>query len=49
MGIIVVLGVALKLKLCSKTFQAKLYKLHTQPVLLLLPVSLLWLGHIAMD
>jgi hypothetical protein len=49
MGIIVVLGIALKLKLCPKTFLASLYKLHTRPLVLFLLVSLLWLGHITMD
>ena len=49
MGIIVSLGIALKLKLCPKTFRANLYKLHTRPLLLILLVSLLLIGHIAMD
>jgi len=49
MGLLVVLGIILKFKLCPKTFLKNVYKVHTQPLLLLLLISLLLIGHLAMD
>jgi hypothetical protein len=49
MGVIAVLGVVLKFKLCPGSFLRNIYRIHTQPLLLLLAVSLLIIGHISMD
>jgi len=49
MGVITVLGVVLKFKLCPKSFQRNIYRIHTHPLLLLLLVSLLIIGHMSMD
>lgn len=46
---IAVLGVALKFKLCPKSFLRNIYRIHTNPLLLLLVLSLLIIGHISMD
>ncbi len=43
------LGIVLKFKLCPKTLLRNVYKMHTQPVMLLIFVSLLVIGHFAMD
>lgn len=49
MGAIVALGIVLKFKLCSKDFLKNVYKIHTQPVLFLILVSMLVIGHLSMD
>jgi hypothetical protein len=49
MGVIAVLGVVLKFKLCPKSFLRNIYRIHTQPFLLLLVISLLVIGHLSMD
>jgi hypothetical protein len=49
MGGIVALGVVLKLKLCPKDFIINVYKVHTQPVLFLILISMLVIGHLSMD
>jgi hypothetical protein len=49
MGSIVLLGIVLKFKLCPKEFLRNVYKVHTQPVLLLILISLLVFGHLSMD
>lgn len=49
MGAIVVLGIVLKLKLCPQDFLKNVYKLHTQPVLFLILISMLVIGHLSMD
>lgn len=49
MGTVVVLGIVLKFKLCPKPLLRNIYRVHTQPVLLLLLISMLLVGHLAMD
>jgi hypothetical protein len=49
MCVIVALGIILKLRLCPKTLLRSVYKVHTQPVLVLLLVSILVIGHLAVD
>lgn len=49
MGVIVALGIVLKFKLCPKGFLKSVYKTHTQPVLLLILITLLVFGHLSMD
>jgi hypothetical protein len=49
MGAIVALGIALKFKLCPKALLRSVYKVHTQPVLLLIVISMLLIGHLSMD
>ena len=49
MGVIVALGIVLKLKLCPKDLVKSMYKVHTQPVLFLILVSMLVIGHLSMD
>jgi len=49
MGTIVALGIILKFKLCPKAFLRKVYKAHTQPVLFLILISMLVIGHLSMD
>jgi hypothetical protein len=46
---IAVLGVVLKFKLCPKRFLRNIYRIHTNPLLLLLVLSFLIIGHISMD
>jgi len=46
---IVVLGIVLKFKLCPKDFLRNVYKVHTQPVLFLILISMLVVGHLSMD
>lgn len=49
MGAIVALGIVLKFKLCPKDFLKNVYKMHTQPVLFLILISMLVIGHLSMD
>ncbi len=49
MGAIVALGIVLKFKLCHKDFLKNVYKVHTHPVLILILVSMLVIGHLSMD
>lgn len=49
MGGIVALGIVLKFKLCSKDLLKNVYRIHTQPILLLLLIALLMIGHMSMD
>jgi len=49
MSVIVVLGVVLKFKLCPQTLLRRVYSAHTQPVLVLILVSMLMIGHLAVD
>lgn len=49
MGVIVALGIVLKFKLCPKDFLKNVYKIHTQPVLFLILISVLVIGHLSMD
>jgi hypothetical protein len=49
MGTIVALGIILKFKLCPKAFLRNVYKVHTQPVLFLILISMLLIGHLSMD
>ncbi len=49
MGVIATLGIILKFKLCPKAFLRNVYKVHTQPVLLLILISMLLIGHLSMD
>jgi hypothetical protein len=49
MGVIVVLGIVLKFKLCSKDLLRNVYKIHTNPVILIFMISLLLIGHLSMD
>lgn len=49
MGGIAVLGVVLKFKLCPKSILRSIYRIHTNPLLLLLVLSLLIIGHFSMD
>lgn len=49
MGLIVALGIVLKFKLCPKEWLKNVYKVHTQPLLLLIMISMLLIGHLSMD
>ena len=49
MSAVVALGIVLKFKLCPKAFVRNVYKVHTQPVLFLLLISMLLIGHLSMD
>ena len=49
MSIIVGLGILLKFKLCPKTLLRRVYSVHTHPVLALIFVSMLVIGHLAFD
>jgi hypothetical protein len=49
MGAIVSLGIILKFKLCSKELVRNVYRIHTNPVILILMISLLLIGHLSMD
>ncbi len=49
MSVIVGLGIVLKFKLCPKTLLRRVYNAHTQPVLVLILVSILVIGHLAVD
>jgi hypothetical protein len=49
MGVIVVLGIVLKFKLCPKAFLRNVYKVHTHPLLFLILISMLLFGHLSMD
>ncbi|MDY0040055.1 MAG: hypothetical protein RBS57_07055, partial [Desulforhabdus sp.] len=49
MGAIVATGIVLKLKLFPKTFLRSVCKVHTHPVLALLLILLLVIGHFSMD
>jgi len=49
MGTIVALGLILKFKLCPQSLLRSVYKVHTQPVLLLIMISMLVIGHLSMD
>lgn len=49
MGAIVALGIVLKFKLCPEDFLKNIYKMHTQPVLFPILISMLVIGHLSMD
>lgn len=49
MGAIVALGIVLKFKLCPKNSLKNVYKVHTQPALLLIVIAMLVFGHLSMD
>lgn len=49
MGGIVLLGVVLKFRLCSKAFLINIYRIHTQPALFILFITLLFIGHMIVD
>ncbi|MHC1724818.1 MAG: hypothetical protein AB9866_02145 [Syntrophobacteraceae bacterium] len=49
MGAIVGLGIVLKFRLCPKSFLRNVYKLHTQPAILLVFISMLLIGHMIVD
>ncbi|MCE5242247.1 MAG: hypothetical protein ABFD98_14750 [Syntrophobacteraceae bacterium] len=49
MGAVVFLGLVLKFKLCPGNILSKVHKAHTQPVLLLVMISMLVFGHLVMD
>jgi len=49
MGGFVALGVVLKFKLCPKELLKNVHKVHTQPVLFLILISMLVIGHLSMD
>jgi hypothetical protein len=49
MGVIVTLGIILKFKLCPKSYLRNVYRVHTQPLLLLILISVLVIGHLSMD
>lgn len=49
MGVIVVLGITLKFKLCPKALLRNVYSIHTKPWMVMLFVSLLLIGHLSMD
>ena len=49
MFVIVTLGIILKFKLCSKDLLRNVYKIHTNPVILILMISMLLIGHFSMD
>lgn len=44
-----VLGMVLKFKLCPKSLLKSVYTVHTQPVLLVIVVSVLVVGHLVVD
>ena len=49
MAAMAALGIVLRFKLCPRTFMRRVYRVHTQPVLLLLLISILVIGHLSMD
>lgn len=49
MGAIVTLGLILKFKLCPKSFVRSIYRMHTQPAVFLLLISVLLIGHFIVD
>ncbi|MHC1745111.1 MAG: hypothetical protein AB9873_19070 [Syntrophobacteraceae bacterium] len=49
MGALAALGIVLKFRLCSKDTLKNVYKIHTQPILLLLLFAFLIIGHMSMD
>jgi hypothetical protein len=49
MGAIVSLGIILRFKLCPRVSLRNVYKVHTQPVLFLILISMLVIGHLSMD
>jgi hypothetical protein len=49
MGVIVLLGITLKFKLCPKELLSNVHRLHTQPALLMFFVSMLFVGHMIVD
>ncbi|MCE5336050.1 MAG: hypothetical protein LLG06_15825 [Desulfobacteraceae bacterium] len=49
MGVIVLLGIILKFRLCPKSWMKNIYRLHSQPVLPALVISMLLAGHLLMD
>jgi hypothetical protein len=49
MGIIILLGIALKFKLCPKSLKGDVYRWHTQPVLFVALILVLLAGHFMMD
>ncbi len=49
MGGLALLGIVLKFKLCSKDALKNVHKIHTQPILLLILIALLIMGHMSMD
>ncbi len=49
MGVAVGLGIVLKYRLCPKSLLRNVYTMHTRPVMLLVFVFLLLIGHFAMD
>lgn len=44
-----VLGIVLKFRLCPKSLLKSVYTVHTQPVLLLVVISVLVVGHLVVD
>ncbi len=46
---IAALGITLKFKLCPKSFVRHLYRIHTHPVLIMIMIALLVIGHLSMD
>lgn len=49
MAAVVALGIVLKFRLCPKTSLTSVHKIHTQPALFLLLISMLLIGHLTMD
>ena len=49
MILVAALGLVLKFKLCPKTLQKNVYKLHTQPLMFLALVTVLVIGHTIVD
>jgi hypothetical protein len=49
MGTIVTLGIILKFKLCPRDPLRKVYKVHTQPMMFILMITMLLIGHLSMD
>ena len=49
MGTIVTLGIILKFKLCPRDLLRKVYKVHTQPMIFILMMTMLLIGHLSMD
>ncbi len=49
MGVMVALGIILKFKLCPQKLLRRVYKAHTQPILVLIMVAMLVIGHFSVD
>ncbi len=49
MGAVIALGIILKFKLCQKDLLRNVHKIHTQPVIIIVMISMLVIGHLSME